>query len=46
MMFTQAILMIVLFGHATAAFAIPFVACLKGRGGTPELSVAAPAEAP
>lgn len=45
MMFTQAILTMVLFGHATAAFSIPFVACLKGRGGTTELSVAAPAGA-
>jgi hypothetical protein len=33
-MFTQAILKMLLFGHATAAFAIPFVACLNGRGGT------------
>lgn len=44
MMFTQAILTMVLFGHAAAAFAIPFVACLNGRDGTrTELGSAAPA---
>lgn len=46
MMFTQAILMIVLFGHATAALALPFVAGLNGGGGTrTELGSAAPAGA-